>query len=112
MCSHVSVAPVAHILRRLFHTPYAVITHGIEIWGPLGARQLAALRDAALVVAVSHFTARLIAAKHGVPEDRVMVIHPAVDPALLRWCPRTTSGPLGVSADVSDRGPPVRAGAV
>ena len=87
VCSHISVAPVAHILHRLFQTPYVVITHGIEIWGRLGARRLAALRKAAHVVAVSRFTARRIIAEHGVAEERVTVIHPAVDPALLAMAP-------------------------
>jgi len=97
VCSHVSVAPVARILHRLRHTPYVVITHGIEIWGQLGARQLAALREAALVVAVSHFTARWIVAKHGVAEARVMVIYPAVDPALLRMVPADDVRPVSES---------------
>ena len=87
LCSHVSVSPVAHILHRLFRIPYVVLTHGIEVWGSLGARRLAGLRQAARVVSVSRFTARRIIAAHGVAEDRVRVIYPAVDPALLRQVP-------------------------
>src|SRR5579872_4180578 len=84
VCSHVAVAPIGLILHRLFGTPYVVFAHGIEVWGSLGPRRRVALRRAARVVAVSRFTARALVREHGVAEDRVVVIYPAVDPAMLR----------------------------
>jgi glycosyltransferase involved in cell wall biosynthesis len=83
VCSHVALAPVAHILFRLRRRPYIVIAHGIEVWGPLGPRRQAALRQAARIVAVSRFTAQKIASVHGVEETRISVVNPAVDPSLL-----------------------------
>jgi len=84
LCSHVATAPVGTILHRLLGTPYVVLAHGIEVWGTLGPRRRTALQRAARVVAVSRFTARALVREHGVAEDRVSVIHPAVDPSLLR----------------------------
>jgi len=83
VCGHVALAPVAHILLRLRRRPYIVIAHGIEVWGPLGPRRRAALRQAAHIVAVSRFTAHKVASVHGVEETRISVVNPAIDPALL-----------------------------
>jgi phosphatidylinositol alpha-1,6-mannosyltransferase len=92
----VALGPVAHLVRRLYRVPYLVIGYGIDVWGPLGPRRQAALRRAAHVVALSRFTARQVASVHGVAETRVAVIHPAVDPVLLRAAaavsPRGTRG--------------------
>jgi phosphatidylinositol alpha-1,6-mannosyltransferase len=84
VCSHVALAPVGHILLRLYRVPYVVIGYGIEVWDALGPRRQEGLRRAARVVALSRFTARQIAAVHKVPETRLAVVHPAVDPVLLR----------------------------
>ncbi len=83
VCGHVATAPVAQVLHRLVGTPYVVLAHGIDVWGALGPRRRAALQAAARVVAVSRFTARAVVREHHVSENRVTVIHPAVDPILL-----------------------------
>jgi phosphatidyl-myo-inositol dimannoside synthase len=83
VCGHVALAPVAHTLFRLRRRPYLVIGYGIDVWGELGPRRRAALQRAARIVALSRFTARQVAAVHGVPDARIGVIHPAVDPVLL-----------------------------
>ena len=84
VCSHVALAPVGHMLRRLYRVPYFVIGYGIDVWGPLGPRRQTALRRAARVVTLSRFTARQVASRHGVPDSKIAVVYPAVDPALLR----------------------------
>jgi phosphatidylinositol alpha-1,6-mannosyltransferase len=83
VCSHVALGPLGHLLLRLYRVPYVIIGYGIDVWGSLGPRRQTALRRAARVVALSHFTARQVASVHGVPETRLAVIHPAVDPVLL-----------------------------
>jgi phosphatidyl-myo-inositol dimannoside synthase len=84
VCSHVALGPVAHVLLRLFKKPYLVIGYGIDVWDDLGPRRRGALRQAARVVALSRFTARQVASVHGVPETKLSIVHPAVDPVLLR----------------------------
>jgi phosphatidylinositol alpha-1,6-mannosyltransferase len=83
ICSHVAVAPVALALLCLRRIPYVVLGYGIDVWGPVGVWRRMALRRAARMVALSHFTARMSHAVHGVPKDRISVVHPAVDPVLL-----------------------------
>ena len=84
VCSHVALGPIGHTLLRLYRVPYVVIGYGIDVWGPLGPRRQTALRRAARVVALSRFTARQIESVHGVAASRLAVVHPAVDPVLLR----------------------------
>jgi phosphatidyl-myo-inositol dimannoside synthase len=83
LCSHVAVAPVGLALSRLLRIPYVVLGYGIDVWGDVGGLRRAALQRAARVVALSHFTARMVATVQRVPRDRICVIHPAVDPVLL-----------------------------
>ncbi|HKX16680.1 MAG TPA: glycosyltransferase family 4 protein [bacterium] len=100
VCSHVALGPVAHILRRLYKKPYLIIGHGIEVWNDLGPRRQGALRRAAQVVTVSRFTARQVVSVHGVPEAKVSVVYPAVDPALLREA-ETADAPFRGRSDVT-----------
>jgi len=83
ICSHVAVAPVGLMLYRSFRIPYLVIGYGIDVWGDLGPRRRMALQRAARVIAISQFTARMVATAQEVALDRISVIHPAVDPGLL-----------------------------
>jgi phosphatidylinositol alpha-1,6-mannosyltransferase len=99
MCGHVSVAPLGLMLSRFFGVPYVVVGYGIDVWGTLAPGRRAALRRAARVVTVSHFTAGMVASVHGVPTERISVIHPAVDPGLLEQ-----------AAAKEDRLPPGRSG--
>lgn len=84
VCSHVALGPAGHMLLRLYRVPYLVIGYGIDVWGHLAPRRQAALRRAARVVTLSRFTSRQVASLHGVPDSKLAVVYPAVDPALLR----------------------------
>lgn len=92
VCSHIAAAPVGMLLHRLFGTPYLVVAHGIEVWGDVGPRRQAALRRAARIMSVSHFTARMLATAQGVPLERISVVHPCVDPELFSLA-GSTDGP-------------------
>lgn len=83
ICTHVAVAPLAAIVYRMLGTPYLVIGHGIEVWDPLGWGRRTALQRAHAVLAVSRYTAGQLTATQGVPPDRIHVVYPCVDPALL-----------------------------
>jgi len=56
--SHLGLARIERYVPSALSTPYAVFLHGIEVWRPLGAREMDVLRGAALRIANSHFTAR------------------------------------------------------
>jgi glycosyltransferase involved in cell wall biosynthesis len=60
LVTHVDLAPVTHIAKKLFGTTYLLSCHGIEVWSPLSAAKTRALEQADQLLAVSRFTARRI----------------------------------------------------
>lgn len=54
--THVNFAVVARFLKRYSGIPYAVVAHGIEVWGLARRDRIAALHDADQVWAVSRCT--------------------------------------------------------
>jgi phosphatidyl-myo-inositol dimannoside synthase len=60
--SHLRLARIEGYLPAGLRAPYAVFLHGIEAWKPLRPQEQKAVRDAALRIANSHFTARAVAA--------------------------------------------------
>ena len=62
---HVTLARAQRRIPGAFRRPYAVFTHGVEVWGtPLSVDRLAALQGAELLLSNSHFTARRIASMY------------------------------------------------
>jgi phosphatidylinositol alpha-1,6-mannosyltransferase len=94
ICSHVAVAPVGLLLSRTFRVPFIVIGYGIDVWDPLSPLRRKALQRAARVIVLSHFTGRMVATVQAVAADRICVIHPAVDPALLALAAPASDGDI------------------
>ncbi len=74
---------------RLFGTPYVVLVHGEELAlllqdrAPLRTRlrlQRLVLREAAAVICNAAHTRGLAAERYGVPDAKLRVVHPAIDP--------------------------------
>jgi glycosyltransferase involved in cell wall biosynthesis len=76
VCSTPASAPVAAALRAVYGTPYWVVCHGTEVWGPLPWLKRLALRHAALLLPVSRFTAEKLATVHGM--TRLAILHNAI----------------------------------
>lgn len=73
--NHIGIARAQRRLPRWLRRPYAVFVHGIEIWDPaLGADRKRVVRDAALRLSNSAYTA-----------ERVTRTHPDIGP--IRPCP-------------------------
>jgi len=97
--NHLGIARVQRLVPRWVRRPYLVFVHDVEAWDPgLPADRLATLRDAALRVANSRYTA-----------GRVTAAHPTIGPVLA--CPLglldhdpvadgATAGPDGLPGDV------------
>jgi phosphatidyl-myo-inositol dimannoside synthase len=85
ICGHISLAPVGLLLRRLFGVPYIVVAHGTEVWKPLSTIRQRALHAASHIIAVSYFTADMVAAIQDVQREHVGIVHPSVDPGLYRY---------------------------
>ena len=75
---HAGLAPPAWIAKRLLGTRYVVWTYGIEIGRLRGRAQLAALRHADRLVAVSRHTARELTAVDPTAESRIEIMPTAV----------------------------------
>ena len=61
--NHVAIARPQQWLPSRLRRPYGVFVHGIEVWGaPLTAAAARTLRDAAVRISNSHFTARRLEA--------------------------------------------------
>jgi phosphatidyl-myo-inositol dimannoside synthase len=82
---HVNMAPIG-LLLRLFRPGirYCVVTHGIEVWEPLGAMRRLGLRRAQRVMAVSAYTASAMVKAQKLDARKVFVLAPALDPIFTR----------------------------
>jgi hypothetical protein len=74
MAMHLNFAPAAALLKRLSGTPYWVVAHGVEAWGPHGRFMRAALRSADRVLAVSQHTRSRLLEQGFLNPDRVCVL--------------------------------------
>jgi phosphatidylinositol alpha-1,6-mannosyltransferase len=72
--THLSLARATSVMPAVVRRPYAVFLHGIEAWRPLGSRERAVLRGAALRVANSRYTAQ-----------HVLAVNPDIGP--IEICP-------------------------
>src|SRR5690606_33010685 len=88
MFNHLGPARAQLRIPRRFRRPYGVFIHGIEAWGPeLGADRRRVLKEAAVRIANSAYTA-----------GRVAAAHP--DLGEIRVCP------LALPVDSADQGAP------
>lgn len=81
---------IGYMLWRLARLPYCVYAHGEEIGTALSSRQLTFLMRCAYggaqkIIANSEHTRSLLRSV-GVPDDKIVVIHPAVDSAHFHPC--------------------------
>ena len=95
ICSHLSQALIAAMIRLRHATPYMVVAHGSEAWGRLPTVKRLALRRARAVLAVSVYTARTLAGVHRIPPARVKVIYNAIPDELVQALTSGRGGPWG-----------------
>lgn len=83
IAAHVNFAPVAALVKaRRPGWRMLVLTHGVEVWTPLGGLRRWALRRADLVLAPSRDTAEQVVARQGIPKERVRQMAWGLDPIL------------------------------
>jgi glycosyltransferase involved in cell wall biosynthesis len=79
VCGHVNLATLAWTLARATGARLLALTYGVEAWS-IGSQWTArALRAADRVVAISSFTAAELHRSVGVAQDRIAILHNAVD---------------------------------
>ena len=78
LVAHAGLAPLAGLAKRLLGVPYVVWTYGVEIGRLRSRAQLAGLRAADRLVAVSRHTSRALAAVDPTAPGRTVILPPAV----------------------------------
>ncbi len=84
ICSHLSQAPIAALIRLRYKTPYMVVAHGSEAWGRLPISKRLAVRRARAALAVSVYTKRAMAEANRIPLAQVKVVHNAIPDDMAR----------------------------
>jgi glycosyltransferase involved in cell wall biosynthesis len=72
--THLHFGPLAQLAQRGFGTPYVLVAHGIDAWGLNNASRQKALRNANLVLAVSHYTRERLINETGIDANRVKIL--------------------------------------
>ncbi len=72
-CGHLYMAPLAHLLARLFNARLIVQTHGVETWDAPSPLRRRGLEAADLVLAVSRDTRERVLAHAALAPERVVV---------------------------------------
>lgn len=83
VCSHAALAPIAAFVHKCFGIPYWIVCHGHEVWCRLPMFQRRALRNAELLLPVSHYTARQMAEANRFDGTKIRVVYNAVSKKLL-----------------------------
>src|SRR5437660_8812195 len=72
VCSHLRLAPVAATIRLFYRTPFWVVCHGTEVWGPLSFLNRVAIRQSELLLPISRFTSKKLSEVHKIPQGRMV----------------------------------------
>ncbi len=80
---HLQLVPAALGIGYVREKPKLVlVAHGIEVWDRSSILARTMLRRVDRVICVSRFTAGKVTRLHGIPSNRVAVVHPCQDPEL------------------------------
>jgi len=71
-----------------------VMSHGVEVWKPLGKLRRAGLLAADLVLAPSRYTAEKLHQVQSLPSERIRVLHWGLDPAFFEMVATADTLPL------------------
>lgn len=83
ICTHIGLSPVGLLIKRALGIPYAVSLHGDDSWRmPRSKAVERALREADILIPVSHFTKDVVAASSGIPSERFYVTGSILSPQL------------------------------
>lgn len=95
IAAHPNLAvPAAWMKKVARNMKTIVVSHGIEVWEPLPAGRMRALRGADLALAPSSFTAQSLTKIQGVAAERVIRLPWPLDPEYLRFAEAPEKLPL------------------
>lgn len=83
ICTHIGLSPIGLLIKRAFGIPYAVSLHGDDSWRtPRSKAVERALREADILIPVSHFTKDVVVSTSGIPSERFYVTGSILSPQL------------------------------
>jgi glycosyltransferase involved in cell wall biosynthesis len=100
ICGHVAQLPVALLAKMLNRNlRYYLVAHGIEVWRPFTMAERMALRGAKKILCVSAYTRGELLRRCPLDEQKVVVLHNALDPAfsIAAGAPRAGLAPVILS---------------
>lgn len=78
---HVNLAIIGHVLKFINpHCKIWLVAHGIEVWRPLSIFKRSLLNSCDKVICVSNYTKKQIISRHGIDENKCVVLNNAIDP--------------------------------
>lgn len=78
---HINMSVIGVMIKKLFPAKKVIlITHGIDVWRPLGGMKKTILQKANYIFSVSNFTKSKLIELHDVQEGRVVVFPNTIDP--------------------------------
>jgi phosphatidylinositol alpha-1,6-mannosyltransferase len=78
---HINVAIVGCLIKTLYPSKkVTLITHGVEVWEPVGGFKKKLLQKADSILAVSTFTKNKVIEVHRIPAGKVQVFPNTIDP--------------------------------
>jgi glycosyltransferase involved in cell wall biosynthesis len=85
LCLHIGFLSVALAAGRLYRGRVALMANGTEVWAPMSppARRLAQMCERH--IAISHFTADVLARRARIGRGQISVVPLPIAPALSRW---------------------------
>lgn len=82
--SHISFSPIVYVLHKVFRIPYVMFTAGVEVWDIKKHSLKKALRDARLVVSISHYTTEKLKNQIEELREKIFLLPPTVRENLFR----------------------------
>ncbi len=76
---HVNFSPLCFIAKKLIGIKYAVIVHGIDVWGLKSRSKIIALKNADVIISVSYYTAERMKQEISGYKGIIIVIPNVVD---------------------------------
>jgi glycosyltransferase involved in cell wall biosynthesis len=80
VATHLHFGPLARIIKKIFGIPYVLVAHGIDAWSINQPQRINALREADLVLAVSHYTRDCLLERLELVPERLKILPNTVAP--------------------------------
>lgn len=78
VCTHINIAPVALLIKKIFSIKYVILTHGIDCWNIKKGIKYNSLKNAATIITVSGYSKNIMI-KNGLPENKIKVLRNAIE---------------------------------